>query len=179
MRKLLIPFGSALLLLLVTFSALQVARGQVPLNSEVVLNSETQDGNIRQVSAPSGVSPDQPEISFIDSPTVACVQPDSAKNECFLNWYYLSVDANPSYIITMTVNLIDFGYVARYHGFFQTSIYVPHSMNPQGYKVACGTLGEGGDPMWGKAYSYIIRARASDGLKSANYGSAYCPPYTP
>ena len=91
----------------------------------------------------------------------------------------MSVSADPNYMITMTVKLNDFGFVAQYHGFFQTSMYVPYNMNPDGYKVACGALGEGGNPNWGKAYGYTIRARDSANLGSANYGSVICPAYTP
>jgi hypothetical protein len=186
MRKLFVPLVLAVFLLFAAFGALQVARGQV-LNeqgSEVVINSESQNDNMRQILAPDGTSPesiapDQPLIGFIDSPTAACVQPDQNKNECFVNWYYLSVSADPSYMITMTVKLNEFGFVGRYSGFFQTSMYVPFNMNPQGYRVTCGALGAGGDPSWGKAYAYTIRARDSAGLKSANYGTAYCPAYTP
>jgi hypothetical protein len=181
MRKLLISLGMALLLLLATFGALRVARGQMLTGQggEVILNTETQDGNTRQLTAPEGAAPDQPLIGFIDSPTAACVQPDTTKDECFINWYYMSVDANPNYIITMTVALNDFGFVGRYSGFFQTSMYVPYNMNPQGYQVACGAPGVSGDPKWGKAYAWTIRARDSANLGSANYGTTYCPPYTP
>jgi hypothetical protein len=52
-------------------------------------------------------------------------------------------------------------------------------MNPLGYKVSCGELGVSGNPQAGKAYAYTIRARDSAGLKSANYGTAYCPAYIP
>jgi hypothetical protein len=186
MRKLITPLSIAILLLITAFGALRVARGQIQTgqNGEVLLNSETLDGNTRQVSAPQGTDPgvaqsNQPLISFIDSPTAACVQPDTTKDECFINWYYMSVSADPSYMITMTVQLNDFGFVGRYHGFFQTSMYVPYNMNPQGYKVACGLLNSGGDPAWGETYGYTIRARDSSGLSSANYGSVYCPAYTP
>jgi hypothetical protein len=186
MRKLFIPIGVALIILLTVFGTLGVARGQMlpAQGGEVVLKSETQDGNTRQITAPEGAlaagnAPNQPLIGFIDSPTAACVQPDPAKDECFINWYYLSVDANPNYMITMTVTLNDFGYVARYSGFFQTSMYAPYNMNPQGYRVACGAPGAGGDAGWGKAYSWTIRARDSSNLGSANYGSLYCPAYTP
>jgi len=181
MRKLFIPFMFAFLLLIALFGALRVARGQTLIGQggEIVLNSETQDGNTRQVTAPEGSAPDQPLIGFIDSPTAACVQPDTTKDECFINWYYMSVSADPNYMITMTVTLNDFGFVARYHGFFQTSMYVPYNMNPQGYRVACGVPGSGGLPDWGNTYGYTIRARDSAGLGSANYGTVYCPPYTP
>jgi len=182
MRKIFIPLIIAGLLLVSTFAALQVARGQeisTP-KSEVVINSESLDGNTRQVSAPEGAdASNQPLIGFIDSPTAACVQPDPTKDECFLNWYYMSVSADPNYMITMTVALNDFGFVGRYNGFFQTSMYVPYNMNPDGYKVTCGALGSSGDPKWGKAYAYTIRARDSAGLGSANYGTSFCPAYTP
>jgi hypothetical protein len=181
-RKIFIPITIAGLLLVFAFGALQVARGQeisTP-KSEVVINSESLDANTRQVTAPEGTDlSNQPLISFIESPTAACVQPDPTKNECFINWYYMSVSADPNYMITMTVMLNDFGFVGRYNGFFQTSMYVPYNMNPQGYKVACGTLGQSGDPKWGNAYAYTIRARASDGFGAANYGTAFCPAYTP
>lgn len=186
MRKLFLPFFLAFLVLIATFGILQVARGQTSSQSggEMVLSRESEGQSVREITAPAGVSvdsnaPDQPNIGFIESPSAACVQPDSSKNECFINWYYLSVSASPNYMITMTVQLNDIGKVARYQGFFQTSMYAPYNMNPQGYKVACGSPGSGGDPDWGESYAYTIRARDSAGLKSANYGTVICPPYTP
>src|SRR4030042_3825661 len=145
MRKLLIPFALAIVLLLTTFFVLQIARGQNQSghNGELIISSESQADNTRQITAPDGNFPEtndsnQPQISFIDSPTSACVQPDTTKDECFLNWYYMSVNADPNYMITMTVQLNDFGFVGRYGGFFQTSMYLPYDMNPQGYQVPCG-----------------------------------------
>ena len=186
MRKLTIPITIAILLLMTAFGALRIARGQVQAgqSGEVLLGSETLAGNTRQISAPEGSAAatdqsNQPLISFIDSPTAACVQPDPTKNECYINWYYMSVSADPNYMITMTVQLNDFGFVSRYSGFFQTSMYVPYNMNPQGYKVACGSLNESGDPQWGRSYGYTIRARDSASLGSANYGTVSCPAYTP
>jgi hypothetical protein len=188
MRKLFIPIVVAVILLIALFGALRVARARGLVlpgqGGEVVLKSETLEGNTRQITAPEGASPavsdpNLPLIGFIDSPTAACVQPDPAKNECFINWYYIAVDANPNYMVTMIVNLNDFGFVARYDGFFQTSMYAPYNMNPQGYKVVCGAPGVGGFPGWGKSYSYTIRARDSNNLGSANYGTVVCPPYTP
>jgi hypothetical protein len=79
----------------------------------------------------------------------------------------------------MTATLNDFGPVAHTQGFFQTSMYVPYSMLGQGVKVVCGAPGAGGDPQMGKAYGYTIRARDSANLSSANYGTVYCPPFTP
>jgi hypothetical protein len=183
MRKLLIPLVLAGLFLITLFGVLQVARGQGPGGS-TVLQSETLGESRREISAvssaaPETSAPDEPTIGFIDSPSATCVQPDVTKDECFINWYYLSVSASPNYMITMTVVINEFGPVARTQGFFQTSMYVPYNMNPKGYKVACGAPGAGGDPDWGKAYAYTIRARDSAGLKSANYGTAYCPPFAP
>jgi hypothetical protein len=186
MRKVFIPLGIAVLLLISAFGVLQVARGQTNAgqNGEVVLNSESQDGNVREITVPEAVASsvdlsNQPLIGFIDSPTASCVQPDPARDECFINWYYMSVDATPNYLITMTVMLNDFGFVGRFNGFFQTSMYVPYNMNPQGYKVSCGALNSGGIPDWGEAYAYTIRARDSAGLKSANYGTVVCPAFAP
>lgn len=179
MRKLLFVFSFAGLFLAMTFGVLTLARGQGQGGESVTLASEVQGENVCEITGPAGELPAQPDIGFIDSPTAACVQPDMTKNECFINWYYLSVDANPNYMISMTVAINEFGEVARYNGFFQTSMYAPYNMNPLGYKVACGALGSGGAPGWGKAYAYTIRARDSANLKSANYGTVYCPAYTP
>lgn len=186
MRKVFIPLGIAVLLLISAFGVLQVARGQTNTgpDGEVVLNSELQDGNVREITAPANFAAsidqsNQPLIGFIDSPTAACVQPDPSRDECFINWYYMSVIADPNYMITMTVMLNDFGYVGQFHGFFQTSMYVPYNMNPQGYKVSCGALNSGGNPYWGEAYAYTIRARDSANLKSANYGTVTCPAFAP
>lgn len=196
MRKLLVPVLLACLSLFALFGVLRSVRGQEPVDpgQPNVLQRETQGENRREILAPSSAAvqnplpsgevpadqlPNQPQIGFIESPTAACTLPDPAKDECFVNWYYLSVSASPSYIITMTASINAIGPVARYQGFFQTSMYAPHTMNPQGYKVACGAAGAGGDPDWGAAYAYTIRARDSAGLKSANYGTVYCPPYVP
>jgi hypothetical protein len=186
MRRIFIPLAIGTVLIITTFGLLKVARGQIlSINqSEIVINTESQGDNTRQITAPEGYQPGASEenqtlISFIDSPTVACVQPDMSRNECYVNWYYMSVNADPNYMITMTVMLNDFGFVSRYHGFFQTGMYVPYNMNPQGYKVDCGVLGSGGVPEWGEAYGWTIRARDSANLKSANYGTVYCPAFTP
>ena len=82
-------------------------------------------------------------------------------------------------MITMTLLLNDSGPIAHTQGFFQTSMYVPHTMLGKGFKVSCGALGEGGNPLLGNAYAYTIRARDSANLKSANYGTVYCPAYNP
>jgi hypothetical protein len=68
------------------------------------------------------------------------------------------------------------GRLRAYHGgFFQTYMDIPGDLYAQGFKVTCGMPGSGGVPGLGKSYSYIIRAAETGGLKSANYGSVYCP----
>ena len=179
MRKLAIPFIIAIVLLSATFFAIRNAYGQGQ-EGQVVLNQETQGDSTREITAPDGANaPQQPDISFIDSPSATCYQPDPAQNACYINWYYMSVDANPNYMIAMTVTLNTIGIVARTGGFFQTSMYVPYNMFDRGLKVPCGSLGEGGHPMLGKAYAWTINTRDSSNLKSANYGTTYCPAYTP
>ncbi|MCU0522130.1 MAG: hypothetical protein MUF84_15735 [Anaerolineae bacterium] len=149
---------------------------------ERIIASETEGDNQRVISGPSaGVSassPDAVNIGFIDSPTAMCYQPNPAQDVCYINWYYLSVSASPNYMITMTVTLNPRA-VSHYQGFFQTSMYAPFNMHGQGFKVACGALGAGGNPVLGNAYAYTIRARDSANLQSANYGTAYCPAYVP
>jgi len=181
MGKLFIPITLGLLLVAALFGGMQIARSQAttPGGDQVILESQTQGENVREISAPSDEAPKEPNIGFIDSPSSTCYQPDPAKDECFINWYYQSVDAAPNYMISMTVQLNAIGFVARTHGFFQTSMYVPYNMVPNGYKVACGALGAGGNPYWGNAYAWTIRARDSANLGSANYGTTYCPAYTP
>jgi len=182
MRKLAFALTLAGLLLAGMFGLLQVARGQgvIGPDQSQILQNEVQGENRREITAPANVnSPQQPAISFIDSPSPTCYQPDPAQDECYINWYYAYVDANPSYMIAMTVTLNAVGIVSMYQGFFQTSMYTPYDMRDRGFKVACGAPGAGGNPNLGNAYSWTISARASDGLKSANHGTIYCPPYTP
>jgi hypothetical protein len=161
----------------------QVARGQSPGVPSIPgeYGKQTQGENVREVTAPSvGNSPEAPDISFIDSPTSTCYHPDFRQDTCYLNWYYLSVDAgSPNYMIAMTVTLNTIGTIARFNGFFQQSMYAPFNMFGDGFKVACGPLGAGGSPTLGNAYSWTIRAKASDNLSSANYGTTYCPAYIP
>jgi hypothetical protein len=182
MKRLVVPISIAALALAILFGAIQIAAGQTPPREDAsqVVQSENQGENVRQIEAPAGQDRTQaPDIGFIDSPTAACIQPDPTIDECRINWYYLSVSADPSYMITMTAKINDFGFVANYSGFFQTSMYVPYNMNGIGFKVPCGALGSGGNPYLGRAYAYTIRARDSANLGSANYGTVYCPAYTP
>ncbi len=179
MRRFVLPISLAVVLVAAILGLIQVARGQAPGNPNVV-SSETQGENLREIYAPpQGEAPEVPNISFIDSPTATCYQPDPAQDACYLNWYYMSVDAYPNYMVAMTVTVNSVGVVARLHGFFQTSMYAPYNMFDRGFKVSCGALGAGGNPGLGNAYSWTIDARDSANLGSANYGTAYCPAYTP
>ena len=178
-RKIVLPLTIAIVLVAAVFGVLQAARGQAQ-GETTLLGQETQGENRREVTGPAqNSSPDQPTIGFIDSPSATCYQPDPSQNACYINWYYLAVDAGPNYMITMTLTLNDFGVIAHTQGFFQTSMYVPYNMLGQGFKVPCGALGAAGSPSLGNAYAYTIRARDSDNLGSANYGTTYCPAYTP
>jgi hypothetical protein len=115
---------------------------------------------------------EQPAISFIDSPSATCYQPDTSRNTCYIEWNYLYVTASSSqYIISMTVS-IDNRVVAYHSGFFQTSMYIPDDMVGHGFKVACGPRNANG---LGKSYAYTLRARETGGLSAANYGSVTCP----
>jgi hypothetical protein len=182
MKKLTITLLSAALLLAVVFWGIQSVRGQAETgpNGDEILASEVQGENTRQISSPPGQSSiEQPNIGFIDSPSAVCYMPDPNRDSCNINWYYLAVDASPNYMISMTVTLNNFGKVANVAGFFQTSMYVPYNMLGDGFKVACGAPGAGGNAGLGNAYAYTIRARDSANLGSANYGTVYCPPYIP
>jgi hypothetical protein len=191
MHKLYTALILAGILLAGTIGLFQIAVGQgtppAPIRP-LAAGSETQGENKREVSAPAGAAPNAPNaqsapsapfIGFIDSPTSVCYKPDPAQDACYVNWYYMSVGAAPSYMISMTVTINALGPVARYQGFFQTSMYVPYNMAGNGYRVACGPKGAGGDPGWGNAYAWTIRARDSANLSSANYGTVYCPAHVP
>ena len=116
---------------------------------------------------------DQPAISYLDSPSPTCYQPDSSRNVCYITWSYLSVSAGTSqYMISMTVS-IDNRLRAYHSGFFQTSMYVPGNLYGRGFKVACGPRGT--SSLLGNLYAYTLRARDTSGLGAANYGSVRCP----
>ncbi|SFN59108.1 hypothetical protein [Dokdonella immobilis] len=164
------------------FLSIGIARAEGPPQApaQQTLKSEIEGGNTREIKAPAGAAvPDVPTISFIESPTATCYQPDHTQDTCYINWYYLAVSADPNYMVSMQAEINVFGKVARYSGFFQTSMYVPFNMHDRGFKVACGGLGAGGDPEFGNAYAYTIRAKDSAALTSANYGTVFCPAYTP
>jgi len=132
--------------------------------------SEEAHGARREIQAATEI--EQPTISFIDSPSATCYQPDSSRNTCYIEWSYLYVSASASqYIISMTVS-IDNRLVAYHSGFFQTSMYIPSDMMGRGFKVACGLRNASG---LGNSYAYTLRARETGGLDAANYGSVTCP----
>lgn len=186
MKRIMVPFLIAVVCLAGLFGVIQIASGQgIPRpDGQEVLQSETQGENTREISAPAGQvsqanAPQQPLIGFIDSPTATCFQPDATKDECRINWYYLSVNASPNYMIAMTVTLNSIGPALRANGFFQTSMYLPYNMMGEGFKVACGAPGAGGIDTLGNSFAYTIRAKDSSNLSSANYGTVYCPPFNP
>jgi hypothetical protein len=188
MRKTLLSIAIGLTLVIALLGVFQIARSQSGNDSgggaSKFLAQETEGTNTREIYGPadsSGNTPQAsaPNIGFIDSPTSTCYQPDPAQDTCYINWYYLSVSASPNYMISMTVAINAIGQVIRYQGFFQTSMYAPYNMQDRGIKVACGPLGAGGNPYWGNAYAWTIRARDSSGLSSANYGTVYCPAKKP
>jgi hypothetical protein len=138
------------------------------------LITEQADGNRREIetAAETAAEIEQPTISFIDSPSATCYQPDTSRNTCYVEWNYLYVTAGASqYIISMTVSL-DNRLVAYHSGFFQTSMYIPSDLVGRGFKVACGPRGANG---LGNSYAYTLRARETGGLSAANYGSVTCP----
>ena len=160
-------------------SLLNTARGQEP-ETRNTPSIETQGENLRQIEDEMATDGAAPLISFIDSPSPTCYQPNPGRDECYLTWYYMYVDAAPaSYMLTMTLTLNDFGPVAHTHGFFQSTMYVPYNMLGDGFKVTCGLAGAGGNPTLGNAYGYSIRARDSNGARSSNFGTVYCPPFNP
>lgn len=116
-----------------------------------------------------------PTISFIDSPSPTCYLPKAGTGACYIQWSYLYVTAaSGSYVVSMTVS-IDNRIRAYHSGFFQSSMYIPAGMTQLGYKVTCGAPDSESASMWGNTYAYTIRARDTNGLSAANYGSVTCP----
>jgi hypothetical protein len=111
-----------------------------------------------------------PNISFIDSPAAACQL--ARPTGCAITWSYISANAAPNYMITMTV-AIDNKLRGRFNGFFQTSMYAPAEM--LAFHVDCGLPGASGVPLYGAIHSYALRARDSAGLGASNFGSVICP----
>jgi hypothetical protein len=180
MRKTTIAILFIFLLGVTAVSLIQTTRGQEAESLDSP-RSETQGENLREIKG--GLPTDDPQaplISFIESPSPTCYQPNPVLDECYLSWYFMSVNAAPaSYMITMTLTLNDFGPVAHTQGFFQSSMNIPYSMLGDGFKVACGPAGAGSNPILGNAYPYTIRARDSNGQIASNFGTIFCPPFNP
>jgi hypothetical protein len=154
--------GAALIGLLLAWSVLQAAPASGAAPALPVAPTPLPDRPAAQL----------PDISFIESPAASCILPVRGTDACYLTWSYMYADASPSFMITMTVE-IDSRLRAQYHGFFQQWMYVPGEMMV--FLVPCGEAGSGGTPGLGMSHSYALRARASDNLKSANYGTVFCP----
>lgn len=115
------------------------------------------------------------DISLITSSSPFCYQVNPVANRCLVNWEVLRVTtAAPAYMDVMTVT-IDSRVRAVYRGFFSRTIDASSVMQGTGFIVPCGAFGAGGDPNTGLKHGFTIRARDTDGLKSANYGIFTCP----
>lgn len=172
----------AALLIGLFFLSLFVSAQDAPAPQALLIaHEENQGDDRRQISIPLGEADGGgPRISNIDSPTPSCYQPDVGSNVCYINWYYLSVNAAPATsMLTMTVTLNAVGPIAHHQGFFQSSFFVPGQMFGQGFRVECGPTGAGGNPTLGNAYGYSIRARDSNGQIAGNFGTIFCPPFVP
>ena len=179
MRKLTVSLLVAGAILLVIFGLIQVARGQEqdPPGDLRVAGREVEGENVRQVLGPAGVA--QPSLSFINSPTPYCFQPNPTMDECYVNWASMSVSASPASMKVMTLTIDAVGIVARYQGFFQEAMTVTHEMNGMGFQVACGAPGAGGQAQLGASYDWIIKAEDINGVTTSNSGTLYCPPHNP
>jgi hypothetical protein len=134
---------------------------------------EADETTIRETSFPT--------IGFIESPDAYCYKPDLRRDECYITWGDIFVDAAPAgYMIDLNI-IIDGRLVARNHGFFQNTMNIPTGMHGNGFKVKCGKPVDHDDdpetPELGNRYEYSIRARDSSGVKASNFGSVYCPPH--
>jgi hypothetical protein len=137
-----------------------------------------QQGELRRErdASPQGAGGAAPTISFIDSPSAHCYQPNPAQDVCYVSWQSMYVSAAPNYMIKLTVEL-DGRRVMNVAGFFQTYLSIDRSSGgPNGYRVACGPPTVA-DPLLGNSYNYTIRAQDSAMLNAANYGTVTCPPF--
>ncbi len=183
MGKLSIASVVLIILVVAVFGVIGEASGQNPStpDGQVVLLQEVEGENMREITSDSGENSIDNSIliGFIDSPTATCYQPDRRVDECYINWYYMSVSAAPAtYMIWLEVE-INGQKVSRTSGFFQSSMYIPDNMLGNGFRVSCGALNSGGNPEFGNIYTYTIRARDSNDQNSTNYGAVLCPAYIP
>ena len=145
-----------------------------------MVTKASQEQNIREISpSQPDNTPQQVNISFIDSPTSTCYQPDRTQDICYFNWYYLSVNASPDYIRYMNVTINAIGLVARLDGFFQTSMYAPYNLFDRGFKVACGAAGSGGNPAFGELTIIRYRPRTATVSRLPTTASPIVPLISP
>lgn len=86
MPKFIKPAMVAVFLLASAFFLIGVARGQG--NGPQVVQHETQNGNVREITAPPDMNaPQQPNIGFIDSPSATCSQLVLPVGQCFPQLY--------------------------------------------------------------------------------------------
>lgn len=156
-----------------------LATEQTPLRAEMDgANRREIDRGTSEVTDANDEKVARPKIGFITSEDAFCYQPDSAVNECFINWRYMYVSADPAYMKKLQIQ-INGRAVLNMAGFFQTSLSYQASMvSPGGFRVVCGPPSVD-DPLLGNAYSYTIRAEDTNGLASANYGTIQCPAFSP
>ena len=168
--------GTLLSLCVITSS---LATELTPLRSEMDgANRREVDRGTSEVMSGNDAKVARPKIGFITSDDAFCFQPDSAVNECFINWRYIYVTADPTYMKKLQIQ-INGRAVLNMAGFFQTSLSYQASMvSPGGFRVLCGPPSVD-DPLLGNAYSYPIRAEDTNGLGSANYGTIQCPAFSP
>jgi len=180
MRRVLTMLGVVLLVVAGLGLTLRLALGQSPGPQLRVVESQSMGENLRVIHAPAEPdSPDSPSISFIQTLTPFCYQPDTAQDVCYVNFQQHYVDSAPAtYMLFMTVT-IDSRIRSVYRGFFQNTMYASYDMHTPGYKVACGEPNASDIPTMGKRYEYTIRAQDSNNATASNFGSLYCPPYIP
>lgn len=162
-----------LLILFVSASASAVEPPQPPRQAAPALREAAHPQESQGETARASASPQS--LGFIDTASSHCYQPNPARNECYVNWLYHQV-ASSTYMKFLRV-AIDGRIVSNAQGFFQNNLYLPQPMSGNGFRVACGTLGSGGDPALGRAYDFTISAEDVDGLTASNSGRIYCPAY--
>lgn len=178
MRKIFLSLFIVGVLLGGTLGLFHIARGQSapPEADGDVVRQEVEGTNVRQIEATG----DEPAaIGFVDSPTPHCYQPNPMEDRCFINWASMDVSAAPTSMRVLTVTIDGVGMVGRYQGYFQEAITVTHEMLGNGFQVACGAPGAADEPQLGHAYEWLIEAEDNGGSSTSNFGTLYCPPYTP
>jgi hypothetical protein len=161
--------------LVIVVLAVLVSWSSLAAHASAIASEAAVPGQLPEPRQEQQGDPLAPMISFIQSPSAVCYRAETPTDACYINWAYLSVSAtSPQYVISMTV-AIDGRLVASHSGFFQSSMYVPAGFYGGGFRVSCGAPETAGIAGLGGTHTYVIRARETGGLKSANYGSVTCP----